>query len=63
MCLIHDRNSWKVSLNMVVIDVGEEKNEEPVTSQVIRQNPSSVVCLVVECCAPLTDIENLWLLW
>jgi hypothetical protein len=48
---------------MVVIDVGEEKNEEPVTSQVIRQNPSSVVCLVVECCAPLTDIENFWLLW
>ena len=46
VCLIRDRNSWKVSLNMVVIDVGEENNEEPVTSQVIKTEPklSCVSC-------------------
>jgi len=47
VCLIRDRNSWKVSLSMVVIDVGEEKSEEPMTSQLIKTESNLSLLSVV----------------
>jgi hypothetical protein len=44
-------------------DLAEKKIQEPKAEQVTMTNPDLILCVFVECCSHLTNIQNLWLLW
>ena len=42
-----------------VTDIPEKENQEPMTNEVITMEPELSLCLFVECCLHLTNIQNL----
>jgi hypothetical protein len=46
-----------------VTDVAEKEKQEPVADEVVTMEPELSLCLFVECCSYLTNIQNFWLLW
>jgi hypothetical protein len=44
-------------------DVAEKEIQEPMADQVTMTEPELGLCVFVECCSHLTNIQNLWLLW
>ena len=46
-----------------VTDIAEKENRELMSDQVMTMESELILCLFVECCSHLTNIQNLWLLW
>ena len=46
-----------------VTDIAEKENREPMRDQVMTMESELILCLSVECCSHLTNIQNFWLLW
>ena len=44
-------------------DISEKENQESMRDQVMTMESELILCLFVECCSYLTDIQNFWLLW
>ena len=56
-CLVLELKMSKVT------DIVEKENREPMRDQVITTESELILCLSVECCSHLTNIQNFWLLW
>jgi len=46
-----------------VTDVAEKEIQEAVADKVTMTEPELCLCVFVECCSYLTNIQNLCLLW
>jgi len=46
-----------------VPDVAEKEIQEPMAEKVMMTEPELSLCVFVECCSHLTNIQNFWLLW
>jgi len=46
-----------------VTDVAEKEIQEPMADQVTTMEPQLRLCVFVECCTHLTNVQNFWLLW
>jgi len=44
-------------------DIEEKEIQEPMADQVMMMEPELRVCVFVECCSHLTNIQNFWRLW
>ena len=40
-----------------------ERDSKPMADQVMTMEPELHLCVFVECCSHLTNIQNFWLLW
>ena len=45
-----------------VTDVEEKEIQEPMADQVTTMEPELRLCVFVQCCSHLTNIQNIWLL-
>jgi len=46
-----------------VTDVAGKEIQEPMADEVITKEPNLGLCIFVECCSHLTNIQKFWLLW
>jgi len=46
-----------------VTDVAEKEIQEAMADQVTMTEPELCLCVFVESCSYLTNIQNFWLLW
>ena len=67
----HVKYLFMVGMRWLVLNLGmsqvtvvtEKENQEPMTDQVITVESELILCLFVEGCSHVTDIQNFWLLW
>jgi hypothetical protein len=52
----------KVKMSQVT-DVAEKEIQEPMADQVMTMGPELRLCVFVECCSLLTNIQNFLFLW
>ena len=46
-----------------VTDIEDREVQEPMADQVATNEREVSLCVFVECCSLLTNVENFWFLW